>query len=125
MDPIKVYAVEPGRAPTVYRIVLGGDRKSQLVLESLRSNYERGRAPRKLERVATVVRMGLSAFTDEGDAHAVARHFTKLGGFVAELILTPGEGFNYAVTGRERHLTVWGDPIKLRRGVTAIRAVLD
>jgi hypothetical protein len=118
MEPIRVCGIDPGRPLTAYRVVDPAD-----VLASLRSNYERGKAPRRHERTATVIHMGLSFYSTEFGAARTAGRFPQIGSAVAAVRLDAGHGFNYAATGPGGHLTVWGDPVKLRLAIVAIRVV--
>lgn len=121
---ITVGEVEPGQTLTVYRIVRADHPEDPVLVNSLRSNYELGEEPRKVERSSTVIHMGISAYTDESVAHGTAQRWPKLGGFVATMILRSGEGFNYAHTGHPLHLTLWGDPVKLRDAIAGIDPIL-
>lgn len=106
-----------------YRIVrseLSGD---PALIDSFRSHYELGQEPRKVERRSTVIHMGISTYLNEEVARGIAQRFPRLGGFVAQLVLRSGNGFNYAHTGHPLHLTVWGDPIKLINAVVDIARV--
>jgi hypothetical protein len=109
----------------VFRIVRSDNVEDPVLLNSLRSNYELGEEPRKVERSSTVIHMGLSAYLDEGVAHGTAQRWEKLGRYVAELRLRPGQGFNFAHTGHPLHLTLWGDPVKLQAAVADIQPVWD
>jgi hypothetical protein len=96
---------------------------TQCLSTPLRSNYELGQEPRRVERSSTVIHMGISTYLGEGAARGTAQRFPKLGDFVARLDLTSGRGFNFAQTGHPGHLTVWGDPFKLHDVIGDIRAV--
>ena len=122
---INVVGIQPGRSVTVYRIVRSGDRRDPLFLNSLRSNYELGEEPRKIERSSTAIHMGISAYLEEQIARGTAQKFPKLGDYVAVLVLEPDNGFNYAHTGHPKHLTLWADPIKLRNVVADIGPVWE
>lgn len=91
-----------------------------MLLNSFRSHYELSAEPRGIERRWTVIHMGVSAYLEEGVAQGTAQRFPKLGDFVAQLVLEPGNGINYAHTGHPLHLTLWADPIKLNDAVTDI-----
>ena len=109
--------VAAGSPVTAFRIVRSDLVDDPVFLNSLRSHYELGEEPRRVERSSTVIHMGISAYLDEATAHGTAERFPKLGDFVAEIRLRPTNGFNFAHTGHPRHLTVWGDPVKLQEAV--------
>jgi hypothetical protein len=111
-----------GGALTVYRIVNAGGGETEL-LDSLRSHYELSQPPRKIERESTVLHMGISVFIDRGSAEGLARRWSKLGDHTARLDLRHGHGFNYADTASPGHLTLWGDPVKLREAIADIEPV--
>ena len=122
---IVVVEIDPGRATAVYRIVRSEHRDDPVLLNSLRSNYELERPPRKnsVERSSTVIHMGISAYLDAGIAGATAQKWPKLGDYIAEIHLSHGHGFNYANTGHPLHLTIWADPVKLRDAIVSIWSV--
>jgi len=97
----------------VFRIVKGAARGAPGVLDSLQSNYERGAAPRGVERESALIHFGLSTFTAFDDAADRARRWPVLGTHIALLTLTPGNGFHIAETGSHTHRTVWGRPLQL------------
>jgi hypothetical protein len=96
-----------------------------VLLNSLRSHYELGEEPRNVERSSTAIHMGISVYLNEGVAHGTAQRFSKLGDFVARLVLLSDRGFNFARTGQPLHLTVWGDPIKLQSAIADIDPVWE
>jgi hypothetical protein len=108
-------------ARSVFRIVRSDTYSS--VRDSMRSNYELGRVPRGVEVSWPVVQMGISVFLTSTAAREVARKFPKLGTYIAELALAPGQGFNVAETGQPLHLTTWADPVKLRDAVVDVEAI--
>jgi hypothetical protein len=118
-----VLEIGQGHATTIFRIVRSDNVDDPVLLNSFKSNYELGEEPRKVERSSTVVHMGLSAYLEEGVAHGTSQKWEKLGDFVAVLRLRPDQGFNFAHTGHPLHLTVWGDPVKLRDAVVDIQPV--
>jgi hypothetical protein len=120
---LSVLELQPDEdALTVFRIVHAGANDAQL-LDSLRSHYELSQPPRKVERESTVLHMGISVFVDRSSAEGLARRWTKLGDHTARLDLKHGNGFNYADTGSPGHLTLWGDPVKLREAIADIEPV--
>lgn len=125
VGPARITALElsPGRGVTVFRIVRSDNADDPVFLNSLRSNYELGEEPRKIERSSTLIHMGISSYFDEAVAHGTAQRFPKLGGHIAELRLRHGNGFNFAHTGPPQHLTIWGDPVKLGDAVVDIAPV--
>lgn len=96
---------------TVHRIVRG--RSVSATLSSLRSHYERDLPPRGYERRLAVIHMGLSVFSSQDAARAMALQWPKIGRFLAEMRLAPGNGFCLADTGRPGHSTLWGRPLQL------------
>jgi len=76
-----------------------------------------------VERSSCVMHMGISTYLDESIARATAQRWRKLGGWVAQLEMQHGNGFNYAHTGHHGHLTIWGDPVKLSRTAVGISPV--
>jgi hypothetical protein len=123
--PVRLTVVElPHRAViSVFRIVRSGYRDDPVFLNSLRSNYEMGDEPRKVERESTAVHMGISVHLDRSDAVGTAKRWPKLGDYTARLDLTAGRGFNYAPTGPPGHLTLWADPVKLQDVLVDIEPV--
>ena len=120
---LTVLAVRPGSPVTIFRIVRSALVDDPAFVNSLRSNYELGEEPRKVERDATVIHMGISAYLEPGIAHGNAQRWPKLGDHVAEVRLQHGRGFNYAHTGHPLHLTIWADPIKLSEAVVDVEPV--
>ena len=120
---LSVRELRPGDdAMTVFRIVHAGGDAAQL-LDSLRSHYELSQPPRKVERESAVLHMGISVFIDRDSAEGLARRWSKLGDHTARIHLRHGQGFNYADTGSPGHLTLWGDPVKLREAIADIEPV--
>lgn len=103
---------------TVHRIVRG--RSGPATLSSLRSHYERDLPPRGYERRLAVIHMGLSVFSSQDAARAMALRWPKIGRFLAEMQLEPGSGFCLADTGRPGHSTLWGRPLQLRDSIVDI-----
>lgn len=120
---IVVYAPEEDSAFAVWRIVKTDERGDPAFLDSLRSNYDLGRPPRRREEHWSIVHMGISTFSDPRAAAGTARKWPVIGEWVAQIALTHGQGFNVAHTGMPGHLTLWGDPIKLLEAVVDIVAV--
>lgn len=96
------------------------------LIESFKSNYERGRPPRKIETRSTPPHMGLSMYQARHNAEEVTRvfHF-KPGRFVARMLLERENGFAYAGLAEPGHLTVWGRPLQLLRAVDHIFEIQD
>jgi hypothetical protein len=69
-----------GRALAVFRIVRSEYADDPVFLNSLRSNYELGDEPRKVERQSTAIHMGISVHLDRADAVGTAQRWPKLGG---------------------------------------------
>ena len=106
-----------------YRIVRSNVLEDPALLNSFCSNYELSREPRRVERDSTVIHMGISTYVREDVARATAEAFPKLGDYIAELSIQPGNGINYAETGHPQHLTMWARPIKLLAAIVAIGAI--
>jgi hypothetical protein len=121
--PARISVVEVDRPMDVFRIVRSDVPEDPVLLNSLRSHYELGEEPRKVERSSTVLHMGISTYFAAGVAHGTAKRFPVIGEFVARLTLRPGQGFGFVHTGHRLHLTVWGDPIKLHEAVADIKPV--
>lgn len=123
---ITVLEVPVGRGGiNVFRIVRSDNPEDPVLLNSLRSHYELGEEPRKVERTSTLIHMGISAYLQEGVAHGTAQRYPTTGSYVAQLLLRSGNGFNYAQTGHPLHLTLWADPIKLRESVVDIQPIWE
>jgi hypothetical protein len=121
---LSVLELAAGRNPlTVYRIVGTGRIDDPNFLDSLRSHYELSEEPRKIERTSTIIHMGISVFLERSMAEGMALRWPKLGNHTAHLDLTSGSGFNYARTSQSGHLTLWGDPVKLRDAIADIEPV--
>jgi hypothetical protein len=108
---------------TVFRIVTSDERGGRELLDALRSHYELGSEPRRVERRSPVLHMGISVFTERTIAAGVARRWPRLGRFIARLELGDGVAVNYADTGGPGHLTLWGDPVKLRDAIADIEPI--
>lgn len=107
----------------VFRIVRSDVLGDPVLLNSLRSHYELGGEPRKVERKWTVLHMGISVYLKQTQARGTALAWPRLGGYIAHLRLRPGSGINFARSGHSGHLTLWADPVKLRETVVDIDAV--
>jgi hypothetical protein len=107
----------------VYRITKTGDPQDPAFVDSFKSHYELGMPPRRFETRSSVIHMGITTWQTESRAIGTARAFPKIGSFVAEMVLTGNNGFNYAETGPPGHFTVWGDPLKLAAAVDDIAAI--
>jgi hypothetical protein len=87
-------------------------------LDSFRSRYELGRAPRGLEVQAAVIHMAVSMFeTAEPCRNLIRRTRRRIGTHVAELKLRPGQGICVAKTSGPLHWSVWATPDELRSAV--------
>lgn len=89
-------------------------------VEGPRSHYERGAPPRGYERRLAAIHMGLSVFSTRAAAAAMALKWPKIGMFVAELGLEPGNGLCLADTGQPGHWTLWGRPLQLLSAIADI-----
>jgi hypothetical protein len=117
-----VYDVPP-TGYDVFRIVRADVIEDPAFLNSLRSHYELGEEPRRVERNSTAIHMGISVYMRAHMAHETAARFPKLGDYVARLELRAGLGVNLAQTGNPGHLTMWADPVKLTATVADIEPV--
>jgi hypothetical protein len=108
-----------------YRIVKDVDRGDPAMLDSLRSNYERGARPRGIEVELALIHFGLSMYLEREMAAATARHWPRLGRHLAEVEIVPGTGSCWAYTGQPGHITVWGRPLQLLACVADILPVED
>ena len=121
--PNRLSVVTVERAVDVFRIVRSDDFEDPAFLDSLRSHYELSEEPRKVEREWTVIHMGISVYINPAQAAATAERWPRIGTYVARIELRPGHGFNIARTGFPGHLTLWGEPVKLRDATTDIESV--
>jgi hypothetical protein len=97
---------------------------SEEFLDCLRSNYERGKKVRLIERNDVLIHMGISTFaTFEGAAALARSYWPKVGTFVAELRLVEGYGFQYTRANLKGHLTIWGRPDELQAVAEAVSAI--
>jgi hypothetical protein len=117
---VTVLDLTEGLEIEVFRVVRTDSVDDPVLLNCFRSNYELGEEPRKVERTATVIHMGLSTYLDPGIARGTAQRWSALGDYVARVVLRHGLGFNIAQTGHPQHLTIWGDPVKLCEAVADI-----
>jgi hypothetical protein len=103
-------------AVVMYRIVRGADRSAPTVLDSLRSpTTSAERRPRGYERRLAVIHMGLSVFSTQMAAEAMALRWPRIGMFIAELSLEPGRGFSLADTGQPGALDPVGSATAVAR----------
>ena len=93
----------------MYRCVLTEDRDNPSFVDSFKSNYERGKRPRRVEMKFTPAHMGLSTWLAREQAASIGRLFPETAGeFTAEVRLAPEIGAAFARTGPPGHLTIWG-----------------
>lgn len=92
----------------LFRIVQGESPQHPVVLDGLRSNCDRGIAPRGAEVSSALIHMGLSTYRVRDKARSIARRWPRIGGYIAELRLSPDRGIWFAATGVPGHVTVWG-----------------
>jgi hypothetical protein len=121
---LRVCECRPGTWFEAYRIVRSDAREDPALLNCFRSNFDLCREPRRAERSSAVIHMGISMYMTPSAAIETAQAFPKLGSYVAFLRLEHGHGFNWARTGPDCHLTIWGDPVKLVEAVVDIRPVV-
>ena len=122
---VTIRQLSPRTRLTVYRIVGSDSPDDPVFVRAFRSHYELSEEPRRVERQSAVIHMGISTYIDERSAVETARRWPKLGDYIARVDLEPGHGFNFALTGHPRHLTIWGDAIKLAEATSDIRPVRD
>lgn len=98
-----------------------------MLLDSFKSNYELGRNPRRAEIDFTPTHMGISVYLALERARQTARAWQHkgIGDYVAEVRLEPEMGAAFALTAEPGHLTLWGRPLQLVRGVVDIVEVGD
>ncbi len=108
-----------------YRIVKGVHLSDPQMLGGFRSNYERNAHPRGLEIESALIHFGLSMYLEREMAAATARRWPRIGRYLAELRLEPGNGFCWAHTAQPGHITVWGRPLQLLAGIVDILPVGD
>jgi hypothetical protein len=106
-----------------FRIVQSGSPQDPAVLDGLRSNYDRGIAPRGAEASSALIHMGLSMYQEQSRAIDIAQRWPRIGGYVAEMHLRPEHGIWFAATGEPGHLTVWGRQLQLLACVADILEV--
>lgn len=116
---IMVYEIPDGQSFQLFRIVRSANKDDPVLVNSLRSHYELDHDPPGPTRPA-VLHMGLSTYLEIGPARETANRFPRIGSYVAELALKAGNGFNWAMTGHPKHITVWGEPVKLAESVVDI-----
>lgn len=107
---------------TAYRIVSCASVDDETLVESFKSNCDRGIPLRKNSAEASyrMVWQGVSMFATFDRASSAAQTFPKLGSYVASVDLQPGMGFSYALWGSTGHMSVWGDPARLAGQVADI-----
>lgn len=119
-EELRVYHLLTGEA-IVYRVVRT-EREDDL--DNFRSAYQLGSPPpRRVQKQSAPIWMALSALRTLQAAEARALQFPKLGDHVATLDLQAGQGFAVAETIEPGHLSVWGDPFKLRAAVVDLYPV--
>lgn len=120
---VVVHELAPNTELIVFRIVRSEHVEDPVLRNSFRSSFDLERPPRGVERRSAVIHMGISVFREASPAIETARRFAKLGDYLAEVVLRGGNGFNWARTGPPKHLTVWGDPVKLSEAVSDITPI--
>lgn len=118
-----VYEIDEGTGLELFRIVHGDRGQQPALVDSFRSHYELGLPPRRTERRAAVIHMGLSTYRTVSQARGTAARFPAIGTHLARLRLQAGRGLNFAATGHPGHVTVWGDPLTPARSVVDIEPV--
>lgn len=109
-----------------FRTVRVGEVDDPALRDSFRSHYEEGLEPRFQQTQHAALHYAVSMWRDAAVATAVARRYSKLGTFLARVVLTHGQGFNYldpSVEPNPKHLTVWGAPDNLARAVVDIARI--
>jgi hypothetical protein len=98
-----------------YRIVKSINPDDPVMVDSFRSNYELDALPRGLEVESTLIHLGLSMYLKPTMAIATAQRWPQIGRHIATVRLVPNNGFCYANTAQQGHITVWGRPLRLLR----------
>ena len=116
---------------TAYRFVHVETVDDPPPVEDFLSDRETGKRPLDREKVYPELRDGMSMYGSLDAARAVWRDVleaatargqaVRMGYHVAEVVLTPGNGYDYEDLGEpDEHLTIWGDPAALAGAVARI-----
>ena len=108
-----------------YRIVKSVHSNDPVIVDSFRSNYELDALPRGLEVESTLIHLGLSMYLKPRMAIATAQRWPQIGRYIATVHLQPNNGFCYANTAQQGHITVWGRPLRLFACIADILPVGD
>jgi hypothetical protein len=95
------------------------------------SDRDAGKRPLRRERVYPELQDGMSMYGSLDAARAVWQEVSeaaaargqevRMGNHVAEVVLTPGKGYDYEdLDEPDEHLTIWGDPASLADAVDRI-----
>jgi hypothetical protein len=128
-QPLKREAVAAER--TVFRFARQASSDDQGFAESFASDREKDARPLRREKAYPELMDGMSVFGSLEAARARWESIreaaekrgqeVRVGYFIAEVVLAPGEGFEIEDLGEpDEHLTVWGDATKL---ATAVRRI--
>jgi hypothetical protein len=130
--PVPTYdrrRIRPDETYIAYHLIKISDRDDERFIDGFKSRSELGLPPRGAIGENAELASGISAYDTVqaaiATARAAARRGRDLGGFVAEIRLVDGLGFEIAVWGGKGHLTIWGDPLMLALHVTDIVAVME
>jgi hypothetical protein len=100
-------------------------------VEDFLSDRDSGKRPLPREKAYPELRDGLSMYgsleaaravwRDVSEAAAARGQEVRLGNHVAEVVLTPGHGYDFEdLSEPDEHLTIWGDPASLAGAVDRI-----
>jgi hypothetical protein len=121
IQPIELLEGEELR---VFRIVRNADLNALEFVQSFRSHAELGLPPRpgSPELTHPLIYQGISVYESREAAVETARRFPQIGGYVAELLISPDSGVRYLRWGARGHLTLWGEAVKL--ALTAVDTMI-
>jgi hypothetical protein len=116
---------------TAYRFVHVESVDDPAPVEDFLSDRETGKRPLAREKAYPELQDGMSMYGSLEAARAVWQDVyeavtargqeVRLGDYVAEVVLTPGNGYDYEDLGEpDEHLTIWGDPASLADAVDRI-----
>ena len=126
--------IEPDEIPegtelVVFRVVKSDLRDSAAFVDSFKSRFELGLPPRlgTPEEAHPLIHQGISVYERQEAAVETARRVRRvgrdIGGFVAELHLSPRTGVRILRWGARGHLTVWGEPLMLSQSTVDTIAI--
>lgn len=109
--------IAPATVRPVYRLL----RHTTFDVSDFRSAYEIGKPPRRIEKQAHALHMGLSMWQSFEAAASLARKLPILGTrAIAELDLRSVAALQVALTNHAGHWTVWGRPESFESAIQGI-----